>query len=79
MADLDAAIAAAEQPAREERAPFQVTLPTGRVVLMNVPADLNASEAVALIGWIAAKLPAELAKAQAPRPRILVPQSSLRS
>lgn len=75
---INGAIAAAEAP--ERRAGVQIQLPTGRQVGLNVPADLSAQEAVALIGYIANGLPAELAKQGQRGPRLLVPTGvSLRS
>lgn len=67
---IDAAIAAA-QPV-EERKVVQVQLHTGRIVLLNVPADLSIEEMLALSGYIGSKLPATMAGAR-PRSRILVP------
>jgi hypothetical protein len=70
---IDRAIAAVEQPAPEKRATVQIGMSSGRVVMINVPADFSAQEAIDLIGYIATGLPAKLAEAGATRPGILVP------
>lgn len=78
MSDLvDAAIAAAQVPKAEQRSGFKVGLLSGRIVAINVPSDLTADEALALVGWIALQLPAELAKQRRPGPQLLVPTHAI--
>ena len=67
---IDQAVAAAE-PTPEPRSVVQVTLPTGRLVLLNIPRDMSIEEMLALSGYIGSKLPASLAGVS--RPRLFVP------
>jgi len=67
---IDRAIAA--RPV-ERRVQVQVQIGE-RTVLLNLPVDMNAQEAVLLIGYIATQLPGELAKAAGPASRLLLPE-----
>lgn len=72
-ADVDAAIAASEQ---RQASSFRgtVTLPSsGRQVGLVVPADISAQELLDLAGFVTTALPREIAKAAAPRPRLILP------
>ena len=75
---IDAAFAAVEEPKRVRTATLTVTLPSGRIVGLMVPVDLTAQEGLHLVGFIGTKMGAELAKGQAPRPRLIVPTPALR-
>jgi len=77
MDPVAAAIAAAEAPKPELRSEFKIGLPSGRMVAINVPRDLNAQEAISLMGYIALQLPAELAKQRRPGPTLLVPTHAI--
>jgi hypothetical protein len=70
---IDKAIAAAEVP--EQRGTVQVTMHTGRVVVLNIPADMTLEEMLSLCGYIGSKLAPAIASQQQPRARsrILVP------
>lgn len=68
---VDAIAAQAAEPL-ERRAQVQVQI-GDRIVGLNVPADMNAQEAVLLIGYIATQLPGELAKAAGPASRLVLP------
>lgn len=70
---IDAAIAATEQPPSEQRASLSFALPSGRFVAINVPVDLDANEAIALMGCLALQLPVELARIRQPGPQLVVP------
>lgn len=74
MADIDAAIAAAQKP--QAMARIQVSIHTsGRAFAIEVPPDLRPDEALAICGYVAT-LPERLAEAQHPKSRILVPRPS---
>lgn len=72
---IDQAIAKAKaETEAEARSTVQVTLPTGRVVLLNIPKDMSVAEMLAFAGYIGSKLPASLAASNRPGPRIYVPE-----
>ena len=69
MDQIDAAIGKAGQTV--EMMQLQGRLPTGRPVVIVVPADINAMEALALTSWVAGVLAQKIA--ERPASRILVP------
>jgi hypothetical protein len=71
---IDAAIAAAAQPV-EQRLNAQVRLATGRLVLVNVPADMTDAEILHFAGWMTTDMAAQL-RDRRPAGRILVPRGS---
>lgn len=70
---VGAAIAAASEQPATRLVEVRVNLPTGRPSALLVPHDLQAFEAVALIGYIATQLPEQLHKAASPARRLVIP------
>jgi hypothetical protein len=78
--DPIAAAVAATEPGTVSMATVQVTLSSGRPVVIAVPIDLTLREVVDLCGFVSSGLGPELDRrrqAASPKPRLLVPKHQL--
>lgn len=74
---IAAAIAAVVAPKPEQRTQVRIGLPSHRIVMLNVPTDLQAFELIDLIGYLTVQLPEELAKRGRSGPQLIVPASTI--